>query len=96
MPLSESKKKANAKWNQENKDRYDRVQLVIPAGRLELLKAVAAIRTNKRPVSVGGYIQSLICADLGISDEQWRDSQYSINIDSLIQNDNSNSEKGIG
>lgn len=72
-PMSEAKKKANAKWNSNNAGKYDRVQLVIPAGRLALLKEVAALRTTKKPVSVGGYIQKLICDDLGITDAQWRD-----------------------
>ena len=42
MALSEARKKANKKWNDENlKERYDRIQLVVPKGKKEEIKAFA-------------------------------------------------------
>lgn len=44
-PMSEAKKKANKKWNDANmKERYDRVQLVLPKGRKEEIRACAETR----------------------------------------------------
>lgn len=56
-PMSEAKKKANKKWNDANmKERYDRVQLVLPKGRKAELQAEA----ERRGQSVNGFINSLI------------------------------------
>ena len=42
MPISEAKKKANKKWNDENmKDRYDRIQIVVPKGQKGIIQAAA-------------------------------------------------------
>lgn len=56
-PMSEAKKKANKKWNDANmKERYDRVQLVLPKGRKAELQALA----EQRGQSVNGFINRLI------------------------------------
>ena len=42
MPICEAKKKANKKWNDENmKDRYDRIQIVVPKGQKGIIQAAA-------------------------------------------------------
>lgn len=42
MSLSEARKRANKKWNDENqKSKYDRIQLVVPKGEAEKIKAFA-------------------------------------------------------
>lgn len=42
MPISESRKRANKKWNDANmKERYDRIQLVVPKGRKEVIQSAA-------------------------------------------------------
>lgn len=55
--MSEAKKRANKKWNDANmKERYDRVQLVLPKGRKTALQAAA----EQHGQSVNGFINSLI------------------------------------
>lgn len=69
MPMSDAKKKANKKWNDANlKVRYDRIQLVVPAGKKETIK-----NALKDGESVNGLINALIDKELaargfGISD----------------------------
>lgn len=42
MPLSEARKQANKKWNDANmKERYDRIQLVVPKGKKEVIQQYA-------------------------------------------------------
>lgn len=56
-PMSEAKKRANKKWNDANmKERYDRVQLVLPKGRKAELQAAA----ERHGQSVNGLINGLI------------------------------------
>ncbi len=39
MPLSEARKRANKKWNDENmKTKYDRIQIVVPKGKKPILQ----------------------------------------------------------
>ena len=55
--MSEAKKRANKKWNDANmKDRYDRVQLVLPKGEKERVQAAAQASGE----SVNGYIGKAI------------------------------------
>ena len=43
MPMTEAKKMSNKKWNDANmKERYDRIQLVVPKGKKAELQAHAA------------------------------------------------------
>lgn len=61
MPISEAKKKANKKWNDANlKDRYDRLQLVVPKGHKEVIQQAAA----RQGESVNGFINRLIDTEL--------------------------------
>ena len=70
MPISEAKKRANKKWNDAHmKERYDRVQLVLPAGRKAILDAAAADAGE----SVNGYVQRAILDRMGLED--WPVSQ---------------------
>lgn len=65
MPISEAKKRANKKWNDAHmKERYDRVQLVLPAGRKAMLDAAAAAAGE----SVNGYVQRAILDRMGLED----------------------------
>jgi len=42
MAISEAKKKANKKWNDENMSkRYDRIQLIVPKGKKQIIKDFA-------------------------------------------------------
>ena len=53
MALSESRKRANKKWNDENlKIKYERIQLVVPKGHKDKIKAHA----QQRGESVNGFI----------------------------------------
>lgn len=55
--MSEAKKRANKKWNDANmKERYDRVQLVLPKGRKEEIQSAAAACGE----SVNAYISRAI------------------------------------
>lgn len=55
--MSEAKKRANKKWNDANmKERYDRVQLVLPKGRKQEIQAEA----ERRGQSVNRFINELI------------------------------------
>ena len=66
---TDAKRKANKKWNDANlKEKYDRIQLVVPKGVKDIIKA-AADQTGE---SVNGFIWRLIQAELdrlGIKDE---------------------------
>ena len=60
MSMSEAKKKANKKWNDANlKERYDRIQLVVPKGKKETIK-----NALKDGESVNGFINALIDKEL--------------------------------
>lgn len=60
-PMSEARKRANKNWNDANmKERYDRIQLVVPKGQREVIKDRAAALG----VSVNAYILGLVEADL--------------------------------
>ncbi len=61
MPLSDARKRANKKWNDANlKEKYDRIQLVVPKGQKERIQAAAA-HTGE---SVNGFINRLIDAEI--------------------------------
>lgn len=66
-PISEAKKRANKKWNNENmKERYDRIQLVVPKGRKEVVQAAA----KQNGESVNAFINRLIDAELDRLDNE--------------------------
>ena len=57
MPMSEARKKANQKWNDENlKVRYDRIQIVVAKGQKEVIQAAAAACGE----SVSEYIKNAV------------------------------------
>lgn len=57
MPLSEARKRANKKWNDENLNKlYDRVSVLVPKGNKDRIKAHAA----QNGESVNGFINRAI------------------------------------
>ena len=57
MPISDARKRANMKWNDANtKERYDRIQLVVPKGKKELIHSHA----DSRGESVNAFINRAI------------------------------------
>ena len=68
-PLSEARKRANKKWNDENMaKKYDRIQLVVPKGRKADIEAYAKAHGE----SVNGLMNSLLIAALGMSEAEWK------------------------
>lgn len=56
-PMSEAKRAANKKWNDANlKDKYDRIQLVVPKGDKDIIKAAA----DQAGESVSAYIAAAV------------------------------------
>lgn len=56
-PMSEAKRAANKKWNDANlKDKYDRIQLVVPKGYKDVIKAAA----DQAGESVSAYIVAAV------------------------------------
>lgn len=56
-PMSEAKRAANKKWNDANlKDKYDRIQLVVPKGDKDVIKAAA----DQAGESVSAYIVAAV------------------------------------
>lgn len=71
--MSEAKKRANKKWNDANmKERYDRVQLVLPKGRKEEIQLAAAACGE----SVNSYISR------AISEQMERERAAAVSADS--------------
>lgn len=61
MAMSEAKKQANKKWNDANmKERYDRIQLVVPKGKKEQIQACAKLSGE----SVNAFMNRLIDAEI--------------------------------
>ena len=57
MTLSESRKKANKKWNDKNlKEKYDRIQLVVKKGSKQIIEEAAKANNE----SVNGYIKNAV------------------------------------
>lgn len=68
-PLSEARKRANKKWNDENQaKRYDRIQLVVPKGRKTDIDEYAKAQGE----SVNGLMNSLLREALGMSEDEWK------------------------
>ena len=68
-PMSEARKRANKKWNDENQaKRYDRIQLVVPKGRKTDIDEYAKAKGD----SVNGLMNSLLREALGMSEEEWK------------------------
>lgn len=57
MPLSEARKRANKKWNDENLNKlYDRVSVLVSKGKKDIIKSHAESRNE----SVNGFINRAI------------------------------------
>ena len=70
MPISEAKKRANKKWNDAHmKERYDRVQLVLPAGQKATLEAAA----QEAGESVNMFTQKALLQRMGL--DAWPDKE---------------------
>lgn len=70
MPISEAKKRANKKWNDAHmKERYDRVQLVLPAGQKATLEAAA----QEAGESVNMFTQKALLQRMGLN--AWPDKE---------------------
>lgn len=70
MAMSEAKKRSNKKWYDANrKIKYDTILLVLPKGRKQTVKDHAAARG----VSVNGLVNSLLWADMGLTEKEWKD-----------------------
>lgn len=68
-PMSEARKRANKKWNDENMaKKYDRIQLVVPKGR----KNDIEIYAKGKGESVNGLMNALLRDALCMSDEDWK------------------------
>ena len=61
MPITESRKKANRKWDEKNRDRYWHCYLRFPAADRQVISA----RAESLDLTVSDYIRSLVYADLG-------------------------------
>ncbi len=60
MPTTEARKKANRKWDAENRDRYWPCYLRFPASD----KQVIVARADSLGLTVSDYIRGLVYADL--------------------------------
>ena len=68
-PLSDARKRANKKWNDENMaKKYDRIQLVVPKGR----KADIDTYAKSRGESVNGLMNTFLRDALGMTEEEWK------------------------
>ncbi len=57
MALSEARKRANKKWNDANmRERYDRIQIVVPKGKKEIIQ----LKAKENGISVNAYINRAI------------------------------------
>lgn len=64
-----SEKKRKAKWQNDYISKtYDRINLTVPKGRKSAMEAHA----KSRGESVNGYINSLVRADMGLTEEEWK------------------------
>lgn len=70
-PLSDARKRANKKWNDENLNKkYDRIQLVVPKGRKSDIEAYA----RSQGESVNGFMNMLIRDALNMTEEEWKET----------------------
>lgn len=70
-PLSEARKRANKKWNDENMaKKYDRIQLVVPKGRKADIEAFA----REQGESVNGLINGLLRSAMSCTEADWKRS----------------------
>lgn len=68
MPISKAQQKAVNKYIKGN---YDRLNVTIPKGRKQAVEAHA----KKQGQSVNGLVNALIRADMGLSEDEWKQGQ---------------------
>ena len=74
-PISEARKRANKKWNDENMaKKYDRIQLVVPKGRKSDIEVYAKVKGE----SVNGLMNALLCDALGMTEEEWKRTEQTV------------------
>lgn len=66
MPASKAQQKAVNKYMGAH---YDRINLTVPKGRKIDMEAHAK---SKGESSINGYINALIRADMGLSEDEWK------------------------
>ena len=64
-------KKATSYKNDFTRVNYDRISIVIPKGRKQAIEAHA----QRKGESVNGLVNSLLRADMGLSEEEWKGKQ---------------------
>ena len=75
LTLKKVKHMAKTKTSSAVKNRYaakayDRIQLIVPKGR----KATVQAHAEKKGESINGLVNSLLKADMGIADEEWKNA----------------------
>ena len=65
----EQRKKATAYKNKYNVANYDRINLTVPKGR----KAAIEAHAKEAGDSVNGLINRLLRADMGLTDNEWKE-----------------------
>ena len=65
MPTARTK--ANRKYNEKA---YDRISITIPKGRKQAVEAHA----QSKGESVNGLVNALLRADMGLSEDEWKQS----------------------
>lgn len=65
MPASKAQIKATNKYNAAN---YDSLRIVIPKGQKQAVEAHA----QGKGQSVNGYVNGLIRADMGLTEDEWK------------------------
>lgn len=68
MAVSKAQQRAVNKYMAAN---YDRINLTLPKGR----KATIEARAKETGESVNGYINGLIRADVGLSEDEWKNGE---------------------
>ena len=68
MPASKAQIKATNKYNASA---YDRLNLVIPKGQKAAVEAFA----KSRGESVNGLVNALLRAEMGLSEEEWKNAE---------------------
>lgn len=65
MPRTEAQIRATKKWNDAHlKERYDRLQLIVPAGQKKAIEAAAAAEGE----SVNMYVQRALLQRMGLTE----------------------------
>ena len=72
MPMTDAKRKANKRWNDENMvKKYDRLSILVPKGQKQAVEAHA----KDKGESVNGLVNTLLRADMGLSEDDWKREQ---------------------